>query len=433
MNIDELLKPELTVLAKRLGIKFNSKTTKQELVDSLKTIDKERLNSKIIYLFGEKETNQVDIKKTLNIILKILGILLPLGIFTIALLNYVDRTSKVNCNNYELEKFPDSTTYNVLLFDLLDYSSCNSYEACEAEIAKRISQVNKNSHIPIIVRIEKCKSIDLGIFSLEEAKIVAEKSNSNIVIYGGIEGNIIDSLTVNLAYAANPNDIIRLKGIVEQESNFRIKSIFDISTVAKIREIEDIIYWNLATRAVEEGTKNSTIQQKKYLNLISNTNKRDYSNAKLIEGITFLYEQNLNDANEAFTESIRRDSLNSFPYYERSLLNVALGNFREATIDFQYNKVLALNKSGFIDTMNLPNIDQYREAENFPLNVLSRAVKKDNLSFGCAFLLKTLYEYNDLEIYAQSYMNYCVEKGFKEQIESILEVEITEIQERKLE
>lgn len=420
MNIDKLLKRELKVLAKRLGVEFNSNTTKPELIDSLKTIDEKIVSSEIDYLFGKKKTNRPDI-------FKILGIILSLGIFTIALLNYLDKSNEIDCDKYEIEEFSDSTSYNVLLLDLLDYSSCNSYADCEAEIAKRIDKVNKNSHIPIRVRIEKCKSIDLGILNLENAKQVAKKTNSNLVIYGGIEGSSADSLIVNLSYATNPNDTISLKGIVGKESQFWIKSIFDILTITKLKEIEDVIYWNLAIRSVKEGTKDGAIRQKKYLNLISSTNKRDYSNAKLIEGITLLFEENWISAKEAFTESIKRDSLNPFPYYERSLLNVALSNPKEAVIDFQYHKILSLIGTSYLDTLSLPNIIQYRKSENFPLNMLSESIKENNLAFGCTYLLKTLYKYRDLEIYDQIIIDYCIENGFKNQVESILEMKITEI------
>lgn len=435
MNLNELDKIELQFLAKSFDIPVSQ--NKDELINRLLEVDQKQL--KKVHGNLKKVSNNEDPKlkdertpslKKMNysFILKLIGTIGTLGILSFAALQFFGNKQKPECPLIEAKFFEDTTNFNIKIFDLVDYTTCNSYSECENELRKRLDKINQDSEFTIDVYIEKCKSHDYGIKDDNTAKKHCEQTNSDLIIYGAIESKGIDSLIVQLNYFSNWGKRILLKSKTSNELTFGIGSIFELAQTSKeIEEIENLIFWCLSDKSLQNGTSAGKTQSLKYLNMISSINKTDYSNAKVIEGLIQRLDSNQILAQKAFDESISRFPLNHIPYYERAAIKILGSNYKGAISDIQRHKLLKFHFEGYLDPMTLEKLDHYKNEQDYPENVLNQFEKDNKFGLGCSSIIELAAEYKETILHIPDLLKYCEDKGFGKYIEADYGLKIEEL------
>jgi len=407
-RLEELIVPELKLIAKKIGIKGYSTVKKKELIELILTVQEDKILSALELLKNNDNSHQkkdkVELPKEKSKVnwFKVLQIGIPMLIFLVGLLTYL-RGCKKNeldiCDVSEIKAFDDTDAFNVLILDFLDYTFCNAYAECEVEFQKRIDKINEYSHVPINSKVTSCRSKDLNILNLDDAEEFCKLKNADLVIFGAVENISNDSIRVNLSYVTHPNVSPTIIDKTKNEKNFVINSIFDISdSNHDFKEIEDIINWNLAIKV--HGTtdpKKYFTLVRLYLNKISNYNYKNYSNAKLIEGTTYLkFENDYNEAIKHLNTSVKIDSLNWNAYEALSFANMLLGNEEETVRNMQYSAYTRL----YICDPPFTNMFNDEYAVHSLLDTLDNLKKYD---VGYSFLIHTLLAKEEYTLFIPKY------------------------------
>jgi len=424
-RLEKLVVPELKLIAKKIGVKGYSTVKKKELIELILTIEEDKILSALQILEDgddlPKEENKVESPKEKNRInwFKVLQIVIPALILLVGIINLrgCGNSELDICNVNEIKQFNDTDAFNVLILDFLDYTFCNAYAECEVEFQKRIDKINEYSHIPINSKITSCRSKDLSILNLDDAEEFCELKNADLVIFGAVENISGDSIRVNLNYTANPSLKSTLIEKTKNEKFFVVNSIFDVSqSNHDFKEIEDIINWNLAVKAQYLTDINKAHKWVRfYLNKISDYNRRNYSNAKLIEGHDYLVcERDYKKAEECFIASINRDSLNSEAYRNLALTYVILNNEEMAVKNMQYHSYIKFQES---DTSFAALFDS-----NYTVHQLLKILDSEKqYNVGYSVLVRNLLKDKSYLTYIPQYFNAWEEASGIDKIKEALE------------
>jgi len=306
-------KAELESIAKQNGLSKTSNLNKTQLIDWI-LLKKREKPGKSSYL--------------------------TLGILIISILSfcYQIKPEKKLCSVDQLQVFDNDTNFNILMIDILSLGTCNSYKECEIYISQKVSDINQISHIQIDQRIVNCSKQDLNLYSDSTIQKLLQDLNCDMLISGMIEQT---NNNIQLVIDYSLRDKLKSKWFVYDNKTIHSDTtFFSLIENNNFNTITDAINWSIITKILSRDSID-TATLRKHLNSISPANKRSYSNAKVLEFMSFISEGEYDKAGKSITEAISRDTLNPYCYYYRFSHDLISSNYKQAKHDIYTYHILS--------------------------------------------------------------------------------------------